>query len=939
MLIEQSFSPPPTSPGTRTVEDECSNIGGGAVDGAAAGDKNEQVGAGARSSPYVATAGAVPNANANPQHKATSPSAPTSAAENRDNTTPVGFGGGGGEPNGTSTTARTNTGAGAGEGVGEKTDNGNMSIYTSLNGFALPGAAGAGAADADTDTGSTVAMAHQSSVSGSAGGSMHEHLTTTAVADPNVTTGQSVATSTSNSSASSISTTTSPAASSSASAATQIASIPRSVPATTTTGGPATQRPQQQPSPTSPERSEFVSSISPSVSVIGTGTGTESSRQKNQNLTEAGADILPATPTSSTHPPGSGFPPSSSSSSAFLQSRAFQQQRQLQYQHQLMQHHGAQWRQHVNTQQSQQAHMAARQQRALGHISLPHPPVTAPAQHLHPGDAPGSSAAAGGGSFGVSDTYPSHQPASLPFSNYEAPQNPSPVGLQSAPGGSHTATWAPGQPYQQQSPFSEMHPPAMNVNVNMNMPSPIGQFNAGGDQYRYQNPMQSSAHPPGYPTMSMSPSSEQPLGQRLSWQALPEAHGHQPFASTGTGAGTGYGRGAYGPYVPPPPLQYSTYRQPTSQQPQPGFGYYPPQTQSQRGFDDWPPPPPYEARPLRVPPGGDPGDPMILASLPGQPPQDGHGRQQHSVQSSSSFGHSAATSSSTPTTPAANQTRAPRSPQRGRRTPFFMRPPTPEPEMPGQRKIERFHPISENSKIGGELKYVGFEIHEAYALSSVPITHPYKFAADRGAKGAAARAANSAGSAGSANAHGNGAATTTNNSKKRKAPPSSRRSGRRTTNARKPMMLDDTDDDVPGPSKESSTANNQPTAPKPLRPRRKASEKIFNAGLAPPEEDDDDEYFSDEDEPEKEDSDDDYVDDAPVRPVKKRGRRAAVSDNEEDNNLEAVPAAGNTPLDGDSVTPLSPSPSRTKLGRPAKHPRSPNNRRDPVSTAGRPSRK
>jgi hypothetical protein len=268
-----------------------------------------------------------------------------------------------------------------------------------------------------------------------------------------------------------------------------------------------------------------------------------------------------------------------------------------------------------------------------------------------------------------------------------------------------------------------------------------------------------------------------------------------------------------------------------------------------------------------------------------------------------------------------------------------MRPPTPEPEMPGQRRIERFHPISENSKIGGELKYVGFEIHEAYALSSVPITHHYKFAADRGVKGAAARAANNAGSAGSANAnvHGNGAATTTTtNSKKRKAPPSTRRSGRRTTNARKPMMLDDTDDDVPGPSRESSTAN-QPTAPKPLRPRRKASEKIFNASLAPPEEDDDDEYFSDEDKPEKEDSDDDYVDDAPVRPVKKRGRRAAASDNEEDNNPEVVAAAGNTLLDGDSVTPLSPSPSRTKSGRPAKHPRSPNNRREPVS--GRPSRK
>ena len=900
LLIEQSFSPPGISAGT--VEDE-SNTGGGGDNGTtpatAADSENGQTGAHLDPSAIAGTGADIGanlvNASAN-MNKSTSPSV-SSGVESSNIATMSG------EPN-----SNTTSGVGSSE---RETGNSGASIYTSLNGLALPGAAittpQSGARTSAVDSSSrpapsSVATARRSS---SSRGSIPE-LPAAAPVDPNVVTGQLATVSTSG-----------PASSASM------------TPKTSSVSAAASSATKQQPTPTSPTRLEsgvpdmlnsgtavghtsYSLSTSPHAGVFGTGTGTGESGQKNPE-----ADIFPPTPISaqsSTATAVSNVP--SSTPSAFLQSRTLQLQQQFQYQQQLMQHHGAQWRQHaaslVNGPQSSQVHMATRQQQALANMSL-QPPLPS-----HPGDAPGASYA--------TTPFPSQQPAPPPFPKY---QNAPSMALQSTPGGSQVyppqahATWAhgaPGQPYQQPSP-TDMRPPTMNVN--MGMPAPMApsasQFNSGGDQYKHSSALQSSA---GYTTMP--PSSQQvwqhqqpqPV-QRPGWQSQPG----DSYPSAGVGYGDAH-RGTLGPYVPPPPLRYGAYRQPPMpQQSQSGFGYYPPQPQSQRGFDDGPPPP-YEARPEN------PGNPNILAPLPGQSTQNA---QQQSMQSSSSFGPSGFTATATSSTPA-GQTRAPRSPQLGRRTPFFMRPPTPEREIPGQPKIERFHPISENSKVGGELKYVGFEIHEAYALSAVPITHHYKFAADRGAKGAAARAANSVTATGS---NGNGA---TANNKKRKAPSSSRRSGRRTTNARKPMMLDDTDEDAPGSSRGVS-ANNGTTTPKPLRPRRKASAKIFNASLAQPEEDEDDEYFSDEDEPEKEDSDDDYIDDAPIRPVKKRGRRAAASDNEDDNT-EGY-AAGNIHRDTDSTLSSVPSsPSRTKSGRTAKPSRSPNSRRElPPAPSGRSNRK
>ena len=898
LLIEQSFSPPPGT-SAATVDD------GNAFGSRSGGSSDRSGQAGARSDTVMTdpTSSNAVDASAN-TNKAASPSAPTSAIESSGTVTVVN----GGEPNSRSTSANAGASGTAGDG--------NVTIYASLDGFVLPGPAvaaassqsGTGTSASDSKTiltsppppggSSNITTAHRSSASG---GNIHEFLPPpAAVADPNGTTAAEQP------------------VSSSASATPQISSV-------LATEASATQH-QHTPSspvrlesdlaPDVPNSSGAVGPGSPSPSVsphasVGNGTAAGESGQKTPE-----AEAVPPTLTSTQ-------PSSNATPSAFLQSRTLQHQQQTLYQQQLMQHH---WRQHAvslaGTRQNQQAQMAARQQQALAGMAL-QPPAPLPDETF---GAPTAGYA----------TQPSQQQMPSPFLNY--PQNAPALAIQPALSSSQAypshvhdafAHGAPGEASQQPPP-SAMRQPSMNVNMGMPTPtdgSGAGQFSPSGDQYGYSNPIQTNAHVPGYPTMPPTSQHQRHVVQRPGWQVQPGGHAHS-YAPTSYGQGP---HGMYGPYVPPPPLQYGAYRQDAVQHLQPGYGYPTPQAQSQRGYEDGPPPP-YEAH-SRIS-GDDAGGPMILASLPGQPSRGRLG--QPLMQSSSSFEFSGSTTtatSSTPTTPA-NQIRVPRSPQRGRRTPFFMRPPTPEPKIPGQPKIERFHPISDDSKMGGELKYVGFEIHEAYALSTIPITHHYKFAADRGAKGATARAANSATATGSA--HGNGAATHT---KKRKAPSSSRRSGRRTTNARKPMMLDDTDEDVPGTPGEGPSVNNGPPTPKPLRPRRKASEKIFNASLTQPEEDEDDEYFSDEDEPEKEDSDDDYVDDAPVRPAKKRGRRVTVSDEEEDH-LD-VQAARNAQRDAGSVVPLiPPSPSRTKSGRATKLPRSPNTRREPAATSsGRSGRK
>ncbi|KAF8317337.1 hypothetical protein DL93DRAFT_2165602 [Clavulina sp. PMI_390] len=226
-----------------------------------------------------------------------------------------------------------------------------------------------------------------------------------------------------------------------------------------------------------------------------------------------------------------------------------------------------------------------------------------------------------------------------------------------------------------------------------------------------------------------------------------------------------------------------------------------------------------------------------------------------------------------PTDPPPPAYRVPRSPLETR-TPLFIRPPTPVIDLPGQRPIERFHPIEEESKIGGELRYRGSQIHEAYALSTVPIENVHKFDYERGKRGAQLRAAEREAAAAAA-------AASPTNGRKRKAGSavsnknSRRTSGKRASSGRKSRVADDSDEDdddeTPGAGPSS-----EPVTRKSPRPRRQASAKIFSSGLAQPEEEEDEEeYFSAPLESDESDSGDDYVDGEPEpeRPPRKKNRK------------------------------------------------------------------
>lgn len=436
------------------------------------------------------------------------------------------------------------------------------------------------------------------------------------------------------------------------------------------------------------------------------------------------------------------------------------------------------------------------------------------------------------------------------------------------------------------------------------------------------NPPPSQFAGPTYPQQGYFPPSHPPPGQQ--WQQMPPQKlgwhpGEQPARQhppPNVGQPQAPQQGLYGPYTPTPPLHYGAQQQHVV------YGNYPPQFQAtQAGY------PMYDPSTQAFSSSTDPSDPAILASLPSNQPLMPPQPLLSSSSSSSSHTLSGSVTTATSSTPNTPAYRAPRSPMLGSRTPFFVRPPTPEPMLPGQPKIERFHPPHPDSLVGGELRYVGFEIREAYALSEVPITRTHKFADERGAKGAARAAAVAA-----ANPASNFVPTNANGgapgNKKRKAPSSSsRRSGRRTTNARKPKMLDDSDEDVVEGSVEG--ASNEPPTPKAPRPRRKASEKIFNATLIPPDDEDDDEYFSEKEESDKSDSDDDYVEDAPARPAKKKGRRATHSGDEEEQ--AEADAARNL---ASEVEPTASSSQQSKLAKGAKLARSPNSRRESTITSG-----